>query len=544
MQTHLPPLFALIVPLAFALIAFCSRFKKTSHHKFMKKGTLIVSSLGMIIAAISGFFVFQYGTLTNDVVNYNGLGIGVRLDALSCLMFGMISILGFIVLKFSSTYLDGDDRHGTFLGRLAATISAVLLFVLSGNLLLLFVSWVCTSLCLHKLLTFYADRPRAITAAKKKFIVARIGDLALLIAFVLIYFQLGTGDLEEIFAQIGVLHSQSTYPVSIEIAAMFIAIAAILKSALFPTHGWLIEVMETPTPVSALLHAGLLNAGPFLVTRMAFVMEGTTYSAILLIVFGGLTALFASTVYLTQTSVKTALGYSSVAHMGFMLLVCGMGVYPAAMLHLVAHSFYKAHAFLSSGSVIDVVRANKVSIPMRLGSPVRIIGSIAIAIGIYTALALAWGISPVENMPLFATGAIIIMGLSQIIAPTIDAAGGAMAMLKASFLAIMVGLAFFTLEGTTEHLLYSQIPIVGQPSIIISALIIFTLTIYAIVVIAQIIAPAKSSNSFTRKMGVHFRNGWYLNALFDRMVGSLYIKEEMNATYKASAQPNAVPLTH
>ncbi len=127
--------------------------------------------------------------------------------------------------------------------------------------------------------------------------------------------------------------------------------------------------METPTPVSALLHAGILNAGPFIAIRMAFVIDGANLATTLLIVVGGLTAVFASVVLLTQPSVKVALGYSSAAHMGFMLMVCGMGIYPAALLHLVAHSFYKAHAFLSSGSAIDEARAAKVALPPTTRQP-------------------------------------------------------------------------------------------------------------------------------------------------------------------------------
>ena len=145
----------------------------------------------------------------------------------------------------------------------------------------------------------------------------------------------------------------------------------------------------------------------------------------MLIVAGGATALFASVVLLTQPSIKVVLGYSSVAHMGFMLMVCGLGVYPAALLHLVAHSFYKAHAFLSSGSVIDEVRAAKVPLPTRLGSLWRVAASLGLALVIYLPLAVVWGIDLGSDVVLLAIGAILVMGTTQLLAPSIDSTGTA-----------------------------------------------------------------------------------------------------------------------
>ena len=135
-------------------------------------------------------------------------------------------------------------------------------------------------------------------------------------------------------------------------AAALLAIAALLKSAQFPTHGWLTEVMETPTPVSALLHAGVVNAGGFLLIRFADVMLQAPVVLAVLVMVGGFTALFGSLVMLTQSAVKTSLAWSTVAQMGFMILQCGLALFPIALLHIVAHSLYKAHAFLASGSAI------------------------------------------------------------------------------------------------------------------------------------------------------------------------------------------------
>jgi NAD(P)H-quinone oxidoreductase subunit 5 len=521
MNSNLLSLLALLAPAVFIIMAIVSYFQTGLRPTFMKRGSIVAATFSIIIAALSTFFVFRFGLLQSNLLGLNGIGLSIRLDALSVLMSAMIALLGFIVVRFSCNYLDGDKRQGIFMGRLAATIASVQLLVLAGNLGLILIAWILTSLSLHRLLVFYPERPRAVIAARKKFIIARLGDICLLGAIILLYHQFGTGNLEVIFKSVQTIDLGNT---NLELAAVLIALAAILKSAQFPTHGWLVEVMETPTPVSALLHAGLLNAGPFLVTRMAFVMNGTTYAPVVLIIFGGFTALFASVVFLTQPSVKTALGYSSVAHMGFMLLVCGLGVYPAAMLHLVAHSFYKAHAFLSSGSVIDVVRAAKVTLPKRLGSPVRIGGSILLAFGIYVGFSMLWGIDPIAEMALLATGAIVIMGLSQIIAPALDSSGGIKGTLRACLLALMVATAFFTLEDGTNYLLQSQLPELAQPGLIVTLLIGIVLFAYSVVVFIQIIAPTRPSSHFWRAMGVHFRHGWYANALFDRIVRSLYFK--------------------
>ena len=437
----------------------------------------------------------------------------------------MITLLSYIVVRFSLNYLDGDTRQGIFLGRLAATIASVQLLVLAGNLGLLFIAWVLTSMSLHRLLVFYKERPGAIIAARKKFIVARLGDLCLLAALILIYIAFGTGNLESIFQAIQQNQTLGLPINGIETIAILLASAA---SAQFPTHGWLIEVMETPTPVSALLHAGLLNAGPFLIVRMAFVMEASTYAPIVLIVLGGFTALFASVVFLTQTSVKTALGYSSIAHMGFSLLVCGLGVYSAAMLHLVAHSFYKAHAFLSSGSVIDMIRATKVTASKRIGSPFRIGFGILLGLSVYAGFALLWGIDPVEELSLLAIGGIIVMGLSRLFTSALDSNGSIKLMFRASLLSIIVATTFFTLESVIRHLLSSQLPALASPGTVKIILIGTLLIIFGAAVFIQILAPVLPATRFSQALAIHLRNGLYVNTVFDRTVRALYSHDTQN----------------
>lgn len=523
-QNHLA-LIALLSPLVFVATAVISWFQSGLRPVFLKKMAIASTVASITIAAVSGFFVIKYGLLETSLLGMNNIGLSLRLDALSILMLSMIALLGFIVTRFSLNYLDGDGRQGAFIGRLAATIASVQLLVLSGNLGLLFISWVLTSMSLHRLLIFYKERPGAIISARKKFIVARLADLCLLAAIVLLYLQFGTGNLESIFLSVQNSMASGLSINGIEGIAIFLASAALLKSAQFPTHGWLIEVMETPTPVSALLHAGLLNAGPFLIIRMAYIMEASTFAPMVLMILGGFTALFASVVFLTQTSVKTSLAYSSIAHMGFSLMVCGLGVYSAAMLHLVAHSFYKAHAFLSSGSVIDVIRSAKVTAAKRMGSPVRIVLGIILGFLVYSGFALLWGIDPVKEFSLLAIGAVIVMGLSRLFTSAIDSNGSIKLMIRASLLSLIVTASFFTLESATHYLLLSQLPELMQPGMTEMILIAGILTLFGITVFLQIASPSISPSPLYKEMTIHLRNGLYVNTVFDRTVRALYAHE-------------------
>jgi NAD(P)H-quinone oxidoreductase subunit 5 len=530
MQSEFLSSIILLSPLAFILTALVSWFQPGLRPLLVKKFAVASTLISMLTAAISGFFMTKYDLLESTLIGVNQLGFSLRLDVVSVLMYSMIAIIGFIVVKFSLNYMDGDARQGRFIGRLAATIASVQLLVLSGNLALLLLSWILTSICLHRLLVFYTDRPGAIIAAKKKFIVARLGDICLLGAVVLLYFQFGTGNLEVIFQEIKSSISLGSVNGSLEAVGLLLAFAALLKSAQFPTHGWLIEVMETPTPVSALLHAGILNAGPFLLIRMAYVMEASTYAPLLIIAIGGFTAIFASVAFLTQTSIKTALGYSSVAHMGFSLMVCGLGAYPVAMLHLVAHSFYKAHSFLSSGSIIDLKRASKVKKANRTGSPFKIAFGIVLALLVYIGFSILWGIDLQKDVALLAIGSIIVMGLATIFTAALDSDGSFKLMLRASILAIIVAAAFFTLESGMHLILSSQLPEIVGLSFIETILMSILLLAFSVVVFIQMLAPVLSATPMYRNLAIHFRNGLYANAIFDRIVGALHIQRPENSS--------------
>ncbi len=524
MPENLLTILICLSPALFAATAVLSWFNKGKRPKSVIGAAKVASIISIPISLISVFFVFQSGVFEIIAFETRGLGISLRLDPLSTVIFAMINLIGFVVLRFSYNYMDGDSRQGVFTGRLAATIGAVQLLVLSGNLVLLALAWIVTSFSLHRLLLFYPDRPRARIAARKKFIAARLSDASLIVACVLLYSHFQTGNLGAIADGMREMLS-GEIPWTIELSALFIAIAAILKSALFPTHGWLIEVMETPTPVSALLHAGLLNAGPFLAARVAYVLEGSQYAPMVLIAFGGVTALFASLSYLTQTSVKTALGYSSVSHMGFSLLLCGLGLYSAAVLHLVAHSFYKAHAFLSSGSAIDVIKGSQTVSHQRAGKLVRAVTSVVMAGVLFTAPFILFGVNPLHEMDFLAIGSVVILGLSLLISRSLDARLRSGVLSRIVLLSLMVAVAFFALETGMSQILGAEVPALAGSQELLSVLTISLLAAFAIATLAQALSPQGSSNRFWQKMAIHFRNGFYTNAAFNRLVNALKFRQ-------------------
>jgi NAD(P)H-quinone oxidoreductase subunit 5 len=487
--------------------------------------------VGLIASLVAGIFIYKNGPTDIEYFSFWNLGLSFRLDNLSVLMFSMITVLGLVILRFSFNYLEGERNHGRFIGILGLTIGVVELLVLSGNLFILFITWYLTSLGLHKLLVFYKDRPKAAVAAKKKTIIARIGEFFMLIGFSLIYVHFGTGNLTFIFNNISEFSTSS--PVLFELSIVSIVIAAFCKSAQFPGHGWLVEVMETPTPVSALLHAGILNAGPFLMIRFAHVLDVSLIAPILIIVVAGFTAFFGAVCFTTQPAQKTALAYSSIAHMGFSMLSSGLGLYGAGMLHLVAHSFYKGHAFLSSGSAVDLIRAKKVKAPKRKGNVGKMILGFLFSLSLYFACALIWNVLPQDNLPLFMIGAILILGVTQLMITALDGDNYFETILRSAGLGFIITAAFFTFESVMHNYLAPQMP-AEKPLIFIQWLLIGLIwSIFFLTVMAQIIAPLFPKSHFWKAMGIHFRNGWYINAYFDKWMGALntakvYEKESAN----------------
>lgn len=441
--------------------------------------------------------------------------LSLRLDAISATLALLVAFVGWVVLRYARRYLDGEAREGAFHGLTLAAVAAVLVLVQAGSLPVLVAAFAAVGLLLRALLLFYPDRPEAQRAAAKFTRVWAAGDVALMAAAVLLWQAFGTLDI----AALGAAAAQGLPPAA-QVAVALLVLAAALKTAAFPVHGWLTEVMEAPTPVSALLHAGIINAGGVLLITLSAVVQHSPGAMAALALLGGLTALFGAVVMLTQSAVKTALAWSTVAQMGFMLLQCGLGLWALALLHIVAHALYKAHAFLASGGAVRSVNALRKPGPVAVPDARAVLRSLALALGIYAAVALAFTLAVGAKSPqALALGAMLIFGVSYLIAQGLaDAAPGALTrrMVAAS---LGAALAYFGFQVLAQAVWGPALPAAPVPGALEWALIVLAVLTFGLVAFAQAMFPRWAHHPSTAGLRVHLANGLYLNALFDRITG-------------------------
>ncbi len=283
-------------------------------------------------------------------------------DPLSVLMMLIITGIGGLIHLYSTGYMAADKNYPRFFTYLNLFIFFMLLLVMGNNLLLLFVGWEGVGLCSYLLIGYFYEKKSAGDAAKKAFIVNRIGDVGVLIGMFLIFHYFGT--LDFITGHSGVTGMLQAAPNLVTLASGTVITTLLLmlflgctgKSAQIPLYTWLPDAMEGPTPVSALIHAAtMVTAGVYLVSRMhsLFILSDT--AMVTIAVTGIATALFAATIGLMQNDIKRVLAYSTVSQLGYMFAACGAGVFAAGMYHVMTHAFFKACLFLGSGSVIHAI---------------------------------------------------------------------------------------------------------------------------------------------------------------------------------------------
>jgi NADH-quinone oxidoreductase subunit L len=285
-----------------------------------------------------------------DVDRGISLNWGISIDPLTVVMLGLITFVALMVQVYSLGYMHGDPRTDWYYAFHALFIASMLTLAVADNFLLLYVAWELVGLCSYLLIGFWFERPSAREAAKKAFIVTRIGDVGLLIGILLLWREVGSFSMTAAFdaAQSGAI-SQGTAT----IAALLLFAGAAGKSAQFPLHVWLPDAMEGPTPVSALIHAAtMVVAGVYLVARAFPIFEASGDALWVVSIVGLVTALGASTIALAATDLKRILAYSTISHLGLMMLSLGAFGYTAAIFHLLAHGFSKALLFLGAGSVM------------------------------------------------------------------------------------------------------------------------------------------------------------------------------------------------
>ncbi|MEM8956766.1 MAG: proton-conducting transporter membrane subunit [Pseudomonadota bacterium] len=467
------------------------------------------------IAALTALGLCLVGALQLIAAGAGSAGTLLQFDTVAAVMAVLVSFLGWVVVRFSRSYLDGEAREGAFHGQLLATIAAVLVLVLSANLAVTVAAFVTIGFLLRQLLLFYPDRMAARRAAAKFSLVWGIGDIALILAAGLLWVSAGS---------LNIATLQAAYPEGLTLAAQIaiglIVLCALLKTAAFPLHGWLTEVMEAPTPVSALLHAGIINAGGLLLIRFAELIQASPIAMTALVMLGGATALFGALVMLTQGAVKTALAWSTVSQMGFMILQCGLGLWALALLHIVAHSLYKAHAFLNSSTGVRAVRDVRRPGPVAVPGGGAVARAFVLAILLYATVAVLFGAVLGPKSPqAIALGAILIFGVAYLVAQGLaDAAPRALTQ-RTAVAATAAAIGYFSFHQIADWLVGTGLPAAPTPGPLEWALILLTLVSFALVAVAQSLFPLWAHHPATAGLRVHVANGFYLNALLDRFIG-------------------------
>jgi NADH-quinone oxidoreductase subunit L len=279
------------------------------------------------------------------------------LDNLTAVMLIVVTTVGMLVHVYSIGYMAHDPGRWRFFAYLNLFMFSMLLLVLAGNLLVVFVAWELVGLCSYLLIGFWYRRRSAALAAKKAFLVNRVGDLGFALGIMAIWTTVGTLEFGDVFR----LLPEALAAGRIEQWAMagivlLVFCGAVGKSAQFPLHVWLPDAMEGPTPVSALIHAAtMVNAGVYLVARASPLFAQAPEALVLVAAVGIFTAILAASIAFTQTDIKRVLAYSTLSQLGYMFAALGVGAWTAAIFHLMTHGFFKGLLFLGSGSVIHAV---------------------------------------------------------------------------------------------------------------------------------------------------------------------------------------------
>ena len=330
--------------------------------RFLKEplpGVLASAAIGssFLVSLVAAFPFIQGGHHGESVLIWEwmpavGANLEILWDPLSALMTLIVTGVGTLIHVFAIGYMHGDGRFPRFFTYLNLFAASMLILVLGGNYAMLFLGWELVGLCSYLLIGFWFTRTSAAAAAKKAFIVNRIGDLGFMVGLMLVFASFGTLSYTGIFERAG---DQLTGGLATAIGLLFL-VGAAGKSAQIPLYVWLPDAMEGPTPVSALIHAAtMVTAGVYLIARSAAIFELSPVAQTAVATIGAFTALWAASIALAQRDIKRVLAYSTVSQLGYMFLAVGTTAYVAGVFHLMTHAFFKALLFLGAGSVIHAM---------------------------------------------------------------------------------------------------------------------------------------------------------------------------------------------
>jgi NADH-quinone oxidoreductase subunit L len=280
------------------------------------------------------------------------VGLTILVDPLSIFMMLVVSGVGALIVGYSIGYMDGDDEERRYFAYMALFVFSMLMLVQAGNLLLLLVGWGLVGLCSYLLIGYHHERPQAVAAAKKAFIMNAFGDATMALAFILLIQRTGSLSFSSAFDWSA--GAEGSWAVNL--VALGLLGGAVAKSAQLPLQTWLPDAMEGPTPVSALIHAAtMVTAGVYLLVRTAPIFEEAPPIQDLAAGLGAATLLLAGLIALVQVDIKRVIAYSTMSQIGYMFLAAGLGAYTSSMFHLMTHAFFKALLFLAAGIVIHAL---------------------------------------------------------------------------------------------------------------------------------------------------------------------------------------------
>jgi NADH-quinone oxidoreductase subunit L len=326
--------------------------------RWLHKWTGIIASVAVgasALVAVGVFLEVLGGAERTTVTLYEWIGVGdfhinvaALVDPLSSVMLLVVTVVSFLIFVYSNGYMEHDHGFARFFTWLSLFVFAMLILVMADNYLLMFVGWEGVGLCSYLLIGFWFERPEPYVAAKKAFVMNRIGDWGYTIGMITIFLVFGSMRFVDVFE-----HVDIATEANLTLICLALFFGATGKSAQLPLYSWLPDAMEGPTPVSALIHAAtMVTAGVYLVARSMPLFEAAGPSLQVVGTVGAVTAIFAATIALVQFDIKRVMAYSTVSQLGYMFLALGVGAPVAAIFHLATHAFFKALLFLGSGSVI------------------------------------------------------------------------------------------------------------------------------------------------------------------------------------------------
>jgi len=415
-----------------------------------------------------------------------------QVDQLSGLMLVLISSISLITLTYSFTFLDGDTYKSRFIGQIALLATVMSVLVISGNVVLLTACW-CLTTPLLAVLTRHAKTPASLAASARLTAHHRISDALLLTAMLILMKLFASCDIAYICSNIS---TNQASPVWLNIAAVLIVTAAMIKSSVFPFHSWLFGTLEAPTTFSAFLHAGLINIAGFITLRLAPVIFSSGFAPYLFICLGLVSALIGAICSLVQPDVKRKLVFSTIAQMGFMCLQCGLGAFSSALFHLICHGYFKCYLFLDAGSSITAAKSREFQIGSK-GS------SYAAALAVVSLLSVLFFYRSTTPISLVSA---LIFGISLIYECTRMKSNHAVALSDLGFRFLLPALIFLAVYAGASTEFSAYFTSVTESPMVASVLVSFC----TVMMVAWIAINAKSRTNLKDWLYILALNGGYL----------------------------------